>query len=63
MRFGGGHFSRLGIVPRALATVAVWAIAVVMEERLHARLTGLALGALALCLTLMIWITKGDEGS
>ena len=61
MRLGGGHFKSLGIVPRAVATVAVWAIAAAMEVRLRAPFVGMALGAIAVCVTLVIWLSKGEE--
>lgn len=62
MRLGAsGHFERVGIVPRAIATVAVWSIAAVVTVRLEAPLAGLALGAIAVCMTIVIWLTPGRK--
>lgn len=58
---GGKHFRELGIVPRALATAAVWSIAAVVGMRLRHPLAAMSLGALALALTIVIWLSKGRE--
>jgi hypothetical protein len=58
---GGRHFRNLGIVPRALATAAVWSIAAVAALRLRHPLAGLSLGGLALALTIVIWLSRTEE--
>ena len=57
-----GHFSSLGVVPRTIATVAVWSIAVVMALRLEHPLAGIAIGAIAACCSVVIWLTRGRTG-